>query len=89
MSQEELAARLVAAGLSGRTAGALERGDLEMRPVHRAALCEALGVAEAWFLAPLDKILGHDLVDDPAAAIEQQLAEILQKLTAISRKLGI
>lgn len=57
LSQDELASKVAGSGLPWRLAGALERGEAEMRSAHLFALCEALGVSERWFTADLDELL--------------------------------
>lgn len=79
MTQEELARKLADAGLSLRTAGALERGELQMKPVHKAALVAALGTSDEWFTAPVDDVLhSRRGVAD----------EVLGRLERIEQKLG-
>lgn len=80
MTQRELAERLADAGLSGRTVGALERAELEMRAVHRAALIEALGVSGAWFTATVDDLLRCEVTEDRSE-------EVLRVLERIERML--
>ena len=84
MSQKELAARLTDDGLAGRLVGYLERGETELRPVHRRALSEALGFPERWFEVAVDDLCTETL---PSSHQEQYLA-LRELLEDVIRRLG-
>jgi transcriptional regulator with XRE-family HTH domain len=76
MSQDELARKLVDAGLPWRVAGALERGEIELRSAHLAALVDSLGFPQRWFTAPLDELIPPE----PPAGVLERLEEIIRLL---------
>lgn len=49
LSQDQLADHVAAAGLPWRLVGALERGEVTLRPAYRVVLAEVLGLPDIWF----------------------------------------
>lgn len=83
ISQRELAERIAADGLAWRLVGALERGEVELRSVHRRALCEALHVPERWFTDPVESLCPDVLpisIEDRLETIASGVERILGRL---------
>lgn len=77
LTQDELAKRVAEAGLPWRLVGSLERGEQPMRSAHRAALSEALGFPERWFIVAVDDLCSEEVPE-----------EVLARLDRIERLLG-
>jgi hypothetical protein len=78
MSQDELARRLVDAGLPWRLAGSLEREEQELRSAHLAGLVGALGFPKRWFTAPVDELV-TDEADPEVMARLDRIIELLSE----------
>ena len=66
-------------GLPKNTLGKVERGDLEVRHVHLAMLCEILGVPMSWFTEPREVIVARRPAD---------YAAMLDELDVLLRRTG-
>ena len=84
ISQDELAGKLVEAGLPWRLAGALERGEQSMRTAHRAALAHALGLPERWFIVTVDELC----VDEGDAKAHRDILHRLDVIEGLLRRRG-
>lgn len=67
-------------GLPKNTLGKVERGDLDVRHVHLAMLCEILQVPMSWFTEPRDIIVGRRLAD--YQAVIEDLEDAARRLSA-------
>lgn len=60
-TQRQLAELLHADGLGKHDLGRIERGEMQMRRIHRDALVRHLRLPERWFTAPtVDALVGYD-----------------------------
>lgn len=85
MTQDELANRLAEAGLPWRLAGALERGEQELRTAHRAALARALGFSERWFTVPVDELCPPEA----AETVITRLDDLRFQMQRVMDRLGV
>lgn len=74
ISQDELAERFAAAGLPARVVGALERAEVDLRLAHRAALVNALGFPERWYIVPVDELCPEERDLDVIDRLDQIIA---------------
>lgn len=84
MSQNQLAAKLVEAGLAQRLVGQLERGETPLRSAARSALAQALQFPERWFTASVDELLA----ENPPLAVVAELRRIRELLEQLARSNG-
>lgn len=80
ISQIEMNAEGERRGLRKHALGGAERGDIEIRHVHLAMLCEILKVPMSWFTEPREVIVAQRAAD--YAKLVNQLFELSQQQAA-------
>lgn len=80
LSQDELADRVAAEGLPWRLVGALERGEVRLRPAYKAALVEVLRLPEIWFSDPEESLWRDGPRDEARVIILEKLDTIIKRL---------
>lgn len=84
MTQAELGRRLEECGLGKTDAGRIERGQVKLLLIHRAALTKVLGVPDAWFTLDRDELLDRlgslvateQVLEERLAALESQITRL-------------
>lgn len=87
ISQNEMNEAGERLGLRKHALGGAERGDIEIRHVHLAMLCEILDVPMSWFTEPRNVIVAQRASD--YARLLNQLLEITQQPEGERRRLRV